>query len=295
MSELTAGTITTLEVSHKAPFGYFLTDGNQEVLLHEHDVTEPLNEKDKLTVFLYHDHQQRIAATMTIPTVRFDAFDWATAVSQHKKYGVFLDIGTSKDLLLSKDDLPYESIYWPQPGERVFCSLKLDKKKRLFARLADEQIMQTQSVPAPETMQNKTIQATVYRQLEDGIHVISEEGYLGFVHNNEQSGTLRIGQVITCRVIAVKENGSLNLSMKPRTYERIDDNAAKIIAYMNSRDGAMPYWDKSLPEDIKKRFGISKGDFKKALGQLMKENLLYQKEGWSYLTKDQKADQEHHS
>jgi predicted RNA-binding protein (virulence factor B family) len=287
LAELTAGTIATLEVSHKAPFGYFLTDGTHEVLLHENDVTGKLNDKDKITVFLYQDHQGRIAATMSIPTVRFDSFDWATATSLHKKYGVFLNIGVSKDLLLSKDDLPYEWIYWPQPGDRVYCSLKLDKKQRLFARLADETVISTLSIPAPEKLRNKDVHATIYRLLDDGAHVLTEEGYLGFIHTAETSGTIRIGQSIECRVVDVKENGKLNLSMKPRSYEVIGGNSEKIVAYMNSRDGAMPYWDKSLPEEIKKRFGISKGDFKKALGQLMKEGKLYQEDGWSYLKQEE--------
>ncbi|MCQ2011613.1 MAG: S1-like domain-containing RNA-binding protein [Sporolactobacillus sp.] len=288
MAELTAGMITTLEVSHKAPFGYFLSDGgDQEVLLHENDVTRSLGEHEKISVFLYQDHQGRIAATMTLPTVRFDAFDWATAVSLHKKYGTFLDIGINKDLLLSKDDMTYEWESWPQPGDRVYCSLKLDKKQRLFARLADETEIRRISIPAPEKLQNKNVHATIYRLVLDGAHVLTDEGYIGFIHNAEVNGTIRLGQAFDCRVIDVKENGSLNLSMKPRSYEMIEGNSEKIIAYMNSRDGAMPYWDKSLPEDIKKRFGISKGDFKKALGQLMKEGKLFQKDGWSYLKQEE--------
>lgn len=291
MAELLAGTVATLDVSHKAPFGYFLTDGSQEVLLHENDVTGKLNENEKVTVFLYQDHQGRIAATMTIPEIRLGTFVWVTAVSLRKKYGVFVDIGISKDILLSKDDLPDEWIYWPQPGDRLYCSLKFDLKNRLFAQLADESVINTLAVDAPGELRNKDVQATVYRLLLDGAHVLTEDGYIGFIHTSEITGTIRVGQAIQCRVIAVKDEGTLNLSMRPRSYELIDQNVEKIVLYMNSRDGAMPYWDKSLPGDIKERFAISKGDFKKALGQLMKEGKLYQKDGWSYLkeSKDHEA------
>ncbi|MCL1630753.1 S1-like domain-containing RNA-binding protein [Sporolactobacillus sp. CPB3-1] len=285
MAQLTAGMITTLEVSHKAPFGYFLSCGDQEVLLHEHDTGATLADKDKVTVFLYQDHQGRIAATTALPSISFDTYGWVQAVSLHKKYGVFVDIGIKKDLLLSKDDLPDEWIYWPQPGDHVYCSLKLDKKNRLFACLADESAIQGTGKPAPSELQNKNVQATVYRLLDDGVHVITEEGFLGFIHNNEIDTPLRLGQSVSGRVIAVKEDGRLNLSLKPRSYERIGENAEKILNYMEDRDGAMPYWDKSRAEDIRDRFGISKGDFKKALGQLMKADRLYQKEGWSYLKK----------
>jgi len=48
----------------------------------------------------------------------------------------------------------------------------------------------------------------------------------------------------------------------------------------------MPYWDKSLPEDIQERFQMSKAAFKRALGRLMKEGKIYQEEGWTYLKKE---------
>ena len=43
---------------------------------------------------------------------------------------------------------------------------------------------------------------------------------------------------------------------------------------MEERGGAMPFWDKSHPEDIKERFNMSKAAFKRALGKLMKRKGL---------------------
>ncbi|WP_100488986.1 S1 RNA-binding domain-containing protein [Sporolactobacillus pectinivorans] len=283
MDELKAGTVVTLNFSHKAPFGYFLTDGEQDILLHENDAIEPVDELAPLKVFLYQDHQGRLAATMNVPDIRLGVYNWASAVSMHKKYGVFADIGINKDILLSKDDLPDEWPDWPETGDKIYCSLKLDKKDRLFAKLADESIMKVISRPANEELLNKEVNATVYRLLLEGAHFITDDGFLGFIHKNETTGRLRLGQEIHGRVTEVKENGSIDLSMHPRSYELIDRHAEAILQYMAGRGGAMPFSDKSLPEDIKKQFAISKGDFKKALGKLMKEKKLYQEDGWSYL------------
>lgn len=288
METLQAGTIVTLEFSHKAPFGYFLTDGTQEVLLHENDVVQPFDEHTAQKVFLYQDHQGRLAATMHIPDIRLGVYNWATVAGMRKKYGVFVDIGINKDILLSKDDLPDEWPDWPEEGDRVYCSLKLDKKGRLFAGLADESVIRVLSVPAAEDLFNKEVDATVCRLLLEGAHVITEEGYRGFMHKNETEGRLRLGQSVHCRVIDVKEDGTINLSMRARSYESIDRHAAAILQYMDGRGDAMPYSDKSLPEDIRERFSISKGDFKKALGKLMKENKVYQKDGWSYIREPEK-------
>lgn len=283
MDELKAGNVVTLHFSHKAPFGYFLTDGKQEILLHENDLTGPVDEGANLTVFLYQDHEGRLAATMHLPKIQMGRYDWATVASMHKKYGVFVDIGIRKDILLSKDDLPDEWPDWPAAGDKVYCSLKLDKKDRLFIRLADESIMKVISLPAPSDSLNKEFDATVYRKMLDGVHVITSEGYLGFIHFRETTGRLRLGERVHTRVIEVKDSGNLNLSMRPRSYEEIGPHAEAILNYMTGRGGAMPFTDKSLPEDIRKQFGISKGDFKKALGRLMREKKLVQEKGWSYL------------
>ena len=48
---------------------------------------------------------------------------------------------------------------------------------------------------------------------------------------------------------------------------------------------AMPYWDKSMPEEIQEKFHMSKAAFKRALGRLMKEGKIYQEEGWTYIKK----------
>ncbi|MFT8318793.1 MAG: S1-like domain-containing RNA-binding protein [Sporolactobacillus sp.] len=286
MTELQPGTLATLRFSHKAPFGYFLTDGDQEILLHENDTNHAIKEEEEVRVFLYQDHQGRLAATQRIPDIRIGIYNWAPVVSQHKKYGVFVDIGISKDILLSKDDLTDPWQEWPAAGDQVYCSLQLDKKERLFAKLADESIISLITVPASGDCLNKETDARVYRFVPDGFHVLTTEGWRGFLHENETKGQLRLGEQVHVRVIDQKENGTINLSMIPRTYERIDQHAELILQYLDTRDGAMPYWDKSLPEDIKSRFQMSKGDFKKAIGKLMKEKKVYQKDGWTYRKAD---------
>lgn len=286
MEHLKPGTVADLTVAREASFGYFLTNGSEDVLLHAHDMTEPFNVNENQTVFLYQDHKGRLAATMKIPAIQLGKYGWANVVEINKRYGVFVNIGINKDILLSKDDLPDEWIDWPAAGDRVLCSLKLDKHGRLFAKLADESIMNVLSIPAPEEAFNRDVTATIYRLLKVGAHAITEEGYIGFIHENESPERLRLGQAVHARVIAVKEDGRINLSLRARAYEAIDETVGMILSYMKTRDGAMPYGDKSLPDDIKKRFGISKAAFKRALGKLMKEGKVFQNEGWTYFTKE---------
>ncbi|OTO19415.1 hypothetical protein A5875_000747 [Enterococcus sp. 3H8_DIV0648] len=60
----------------------------------------------------------------------------------------------------------------------------------------------------------------------------------------------------------------------------ISDDAAMILTMLErNTDHKLPYWDKSAPEEIKEAFGISKGQFKRAIGHLLKEKLIEQTEG----------------
>ncbi|EGG38665.1 hypothetical protein HMPREF9412_2798, partial [Paenibacillus sp. HGF5] len=60
----------------------------------------------------------------------------------------------------------------------------------------------------------------------------------------------------------------------------------RLLAFLQERPGhAMPYSDETPPDIIKQRFGISKSAFKRALGKLMKDGLVTQKDSWTYMVK----------
>ncbi|MFK5242004.1 RNA-binding protein, partial [Lactococcus lactis] len=59
-------------------------------------------------------------------------------------------------------------------------------------------------------------------------------------------------------------------------YEMLDADSQMILAYLQSMGGKMAFNDKSNPDEIKATFGISKGQFKKALGGLMKAKKIKQ-------------------
>jgi predicted RNA-binding protein (virulence factor B family) len=96
-----------------------------------------------------------------------------------------------------------------------------------------------------------------------------------------------LGQRIEGRIVDVKDDGTVNISLLPRKHEAQGSDAYVIMEYLISRNGAMPYWDKSMPEDIEDRFKMSKGAFKRAIGKLMKDGKVYQDKGWTYLKQEE--------
>lgn len=283
MAQLEAGTVTDLEMVREAPFGYFLSDGQNDVLLHQTETERELHEGEKVKVFLYQDKKGRLAATMTMPEIVIGTYGWVTVAGVQRHLGVFVNIGTKKDVLLSVDDLPDLFEWWPQEGDLLYCTLKVDRKAGLLADLANIDQVEELSRPATKDKFNREFSGTVYRVVNTGGFLLSDDQLKGFVHESELEEPLRLGKRVSGRIIGVKDDGSVNVSLLPRTHERIGGDAEVIFSFLQERNGPMPFGDRSHPDDIKAKFGMSKGAFKRALGKLMKEGKIYQKDGWTYL------------
>jgi uncharacterized protein len=283
------GSIITLTVARKTEFGYFLTDGEEDVLLHKNETNEEYELDDEVEVFLYNDSTGRMAATTKIPIISEGVYEWVKVVGVRNDLGVFLDIGISKDLLLGKDDLPVVKEVWPSEGDMLYSTLRVNRNGRLYAKIASEQVITELSIPANEKDLNKNIQGYVYRTAKVGTWMITAEGYRGFIHESQRKEEPRLGQKVQGRIIDIKEDGTVNISLLPRKHESQSSDADVIMDFLVSRNGAMPYWDKSMPEDIEERFQMSKGAFKRAIGKLMKEGRVYQDKGWTYLKEEEQA------
>lgn len=280
------GQVTELTVARKAPFGFFLTDGNEDALLHVHETDHDYQEGEHLQVFLYPDSQGRIAATTVIPKVKLGTYEWLKVVDVKPGIGVFLDIGIQKDLLLGEDDLPAHKSVWPVVGDMVYVTLRVNRHYMLYAKLASDPVIQAISTQAARKDFNKNIQGYIYRTAKVGSWIYTMEGFKGFIHESQRHQEPRLGEKVEGRIIDVKEDGTINVSLLARKQEALDLDAERIFEYLLSRNGAMPYSDKSLPEDIEERFQLSKGAFKRSLGHLMKEGRIYQEGTWTYVKKD---------
>lgn len=144
--------------------------------------------------------------------------------------------------------------------------------------MAYQEDFQRLARPAYNNMQNQNWPAIVYRLKLSGTFVyLPENNMLGFIHPSERYTEPRLGQVLDVRVIGFREvDRTLNLSLKPRSFEMLGNDAQMILTYLESQGGFMTLNDKSSPEDIKTTFGISKGQFKKVLGGLMKAGKIKQ-------------------
>ncbi len=279
------GRSLTLKVQRLTDYGYFLSDGEADVLLHKNDTDMELTEEQEVEVFLYVDSQGRIAATTTIPEVTVDHYGWAQVSDVKAGIGIFMNIGIKKDMLLGEEDLPVHQSVWPQVGDLLYITLRVNRNDRIFVKLATDPIIDEISVKATRETYNKNIHGHIYRTAKVGSWIYTVEGFKGFIHESQRKIEPRLGEKVEGRIIDVKEDGTINVSLLQRKQDVLDEDSEVIIAYLELRNGAMPYSDKSSPDDIKERFHLSKASFKRALGRLMKEGKVYQEEGWTYLKK----------
>jgi predicted RNA-binding protein (virulence factor B family) len=280
------GQTTTLTVARKAAFGYFLTDGNEDILLHINQTDREYEEDENVEVFLYVDSQGRTSASTKIPEIAVGRYAWVKVTDTNPSIGVFLDIGLPKDILLGADDLPVHKSVWPKVGDLLYITLRVNRNYLLYAKLATDPIIESISTSATRKDFNKNIQGHIYRTAKVGSWIYTLEGFKGFIHESQRMEEPRLGQKVEGRIIDIKEDGTINVSLLARKEESQDLDAERIFEYLMSRNGAMPFNDKSMPEDIQERFQLSKGAFKRALGKLMKDGRVYQEGSWTYVKKD---------
>lgn len=277
------GTIQTMIVDRKIESGYVLKKNLTEALLHHNETDGELEVEDEVSVFLYQDKKGNLTATTMLPQVVIDEYGWAKVVNVLPNLGVFVDIGTTKEFLVSKDDLPLFESVWPKEDDMLFVTLGKDRKGRLLAIPATEGVIQREFEHAPESLLNQTVTGRVYHTSREGSTIITEEHYRGFIHHTERKTEPRLGELVQARVIEVRFDGTLNVSLRPLKQHGMVEDADLILEHLHEHDGVIPFSDKSDPEDIRGTFNISKAAFKRALGKLMKEGKIEQREGKTYL------------
>ncbi|SEF47763.1 S1 RNA-binding domain-containing protein [Paenibacillus sp. UNC499MF] len=291
---LEAGTLVTLDVTREvSPYGYFVTDGEREVLLPYAETNRKLKAGQQAEVFIYYDTEDRMAATMNRPMLLLGELALLEVVDLHPRFGAFLEMGIGRNLLLPFKEMPELDELRPQVGDKVFVTMDHDRQGRLVARLAGEDVLAEKCFPAPQAWRNQWLDARVYKPLQMGTFVVCDGGVVGFgviglIPSTERSRLLRVGEEVSVRVTYIREDGRVNLSMRQPKEKGRDEDAEKVLAVLRERPGgAMPYSDQTEADLIKSKFGISKSAFKRALGKLMKDGLVYQEENWTYLKQEE--------
>lgn len=247
-------------------FGVYLASGLDEVenkvLLPGKQVPEGLKIGDEIEVFLYKDSKDRLIATTKEPKLVMGQVA-ELMVSQVNKFGAFLDWGLEKDLML-----PYkQQLVRVNQGDSVLVTLYIDKSDRLCATMNVYPVLRTDS----PYQKNDQVSGRVYTISEQfGAFVAVDNMYSALIPQKELYGNVKVGDKVTARVVDVRSDGKLNLSIREKAYLQIEKDAQEILSIIDSYEGVLPFNDKVSPEIIKRETGMSKNEFKRAVGTLLK-------------------------
>ena len=268
---LKIGETQKLRVAKKVEFGVYLEengakagdDGKPErVLLPEKYVPENAKVGDEVEVFLYKDSSDRLIATTEKPLLTREK-PALLKVSQVTKIGAFLDWGLPKDLFL-----PYrQQTRRVCEGDEVLVSLYTDKSDRLCATMNVYKNLKTGS----PYKTGDEVSGTVYESSEKfGLFVAIDDIYSAIIPKKEEYGGINVGDKIKARVTSVRDDGKLNLSVRDKSYIQMYPDMDKILELLESYSGVLPFTEKASPEVIKRETGMSKSEFKRAVGHLYK-------------------------
>lgn len=262
-----------LTIVKKMEFGVYLSDADdtnkedmQKVLLPIKQVPAGSEIGDNILVFVYRDSKDRLIASTNMPKLTLHQVAMLK-VKQLSKIGAFLDWGMEKDLLL-----PFaEQTARVREGEECLVGLYIDKSDRLCATMNVYPYLRTDSGYKKEDR----VSGVVY-QISDnfGAFVAVDGQFSGLIPKKEMYGNVKIGDTVDARVTAVKEDGKLDLSIREKAYIQITVDAEKVMDLIDSYDGVLPFNDKVSPEIIKRETGMSKNEFKRAVGNLLKSGRI---------------------
>lgn len=255
-----------LMMEKEVDFGVYLGTESEHVLLPKKQVPRGLEPGDPVEVFLYKDSRDRLIATTNEPKLTLGGLAILEVIDTGKN-GAFLDWGLEKDLFL-----PFREQTTPvKKGDSILVSLYIDKSARLCATM---KVYEKLSCDSPY-QKDDMVEGIVY-ELSDrfGVFVAVDGKYSALIPKREVYHTYRVGETIRARVAAVKDNGKIDLSVREKAFIQMDVDAAKLVEYMEKNGGRIPFTDKASPETIRGEFEMSKNEFKRAVGRLLKEKKI---------------------
>ncbi|UVJ45266.1 S1-like domain-containing RNA-binding protein [Pseudomonas sp. LS1212] len=264
------GRYNSLQVVKHTDFGLYLDGGaDGEILLPNRYIPKdiPSEDEDWLNVFVYLDSEDKLIATTEKTKLQVGEFA-SLKVVEVNSIGVFLDWGLPKDLLL-----PYsEEKRQMSAGEYCVVHAYLDKRTRRITATArlDRYL---DKVPANYKV-GQEVDLLVVEETDMGFKAIINNKHWGLIHKNEVFKFLRSGKQEKGYIKELRADGKIALSLQPVGQDASISLHTKILDKLRENKGVLPVSDKSDPQVISGLFGVSKGNFKKAIGALYKEGKI---------------------
>ena len=155
----------------------------------------------------------------------------------------------------------------PKLGQEVLVAVYLDKSERLCATM---NVYPYLSKESPYRTGDQVTGIVYETSRNFGAFVAVDSMFSALIPKRELVRDLRVGDVVSARVTSVKPDGKLDLSIREKAPLQMDRDMDRIMARMNANGGFLPFNDRVAPEIIREQMQMSKNEFKRAVGHLLK-------------------------
>lgn len=261
--KIEVGKTNTLRVNRVTEFGLFLIAKDDEEVLLPNAYIEKSMEVDSLVdVFIYTDSEDRLVATTLKPYVYLNEFA-SLEVVDIARFGAFVDIGLSKDILVPKNK---QKSSYTVGGYKVLQLQLDDRTNRL---IANEKFTLEKNIKKFNV--NDEVDILLFSKTPLGFKVIVNNKTEGMIFHNEIFENIKVGDRKKAYIKNVRNDGKLDISLQ-KIGKKVSDD--KVLELLRENGGFMNFTYKSDAQDIKDTFGLSKKAFKASLTKLINENSI---------------------
>lgn len=265
------GEINNLKVIRKSNLGYMLSDGNQEVLLHFNQADSEYELDDMVSAFIYSDKSKRPTASALKPLCTITEPGFVEVVDVLPGIGVFVNINSPKDILVSKDYLPFDEKKWPIVSDKLFINLKIKKDILVGKPLNRFDIVALHK--EINYAEREVVDGYVCRIADKGIGIVTADMMYVYVPNTQLRGIYRMGGKVNV-TITKRINDEYYGTLNALKEELIDTDKEIILNFLKNNNGVMYLTAKSSSEEVESLLRMSRKAFKRAYGALYKERII---------------------
>ncbi|TDR17521.1 CvfB family protein [Marinicella litoralis] len=272
------GKLNKLKVKHLLTMGATLDGGALgDILLPRRHMPDSIQEGSVIEVFVYLDTDDQPIATTETPKVMVGQCAYLKVIDVNK-VGAFMDWGLPKDLLLPFAEQPkplrpgmFKVVYAyiDKASKRISASARLDKHLH-----EENNLGEGIEVDGGFFKPGDEVDALFCGRSDLGYKAVLNNTHLGLLHHSDAFQNIMIGLAKKAYIKSISPEGKINLTLHIPNKEQLGELAEKILADLQAGSGVSFLTDKSSPEDIKQKWRVSKGSYKKAIGALYKQKKI---------------------
>ena len=270
---LRAGRTYALTVKRISDFGLYLgePDGDGEVLLPNRYVSLSNRVGDQIEVFVYHDSEDRLVATTERPLLRAGEAGFLRVVDR-TLHGAFLDWGLAgKDLFL-----PNRNQQGAVAAGRS-CLVYLYEDNITGRCVATQRLKNYVYNDGDITVSpHDEVDILVASHSDIGWRAIVNNRHWGMLYDNQLFRPVHAGDRLKGYVVRVTEDNRIDQTLQKSGLDGVRDSALRLSAILHEAGGFLPLNDASDPSEVSARTEMSKKQFKRALGMLLKSGEVEQ-------------------